>query len=59
MADLMVVMDDGRIRRAGTRREVFERPSSAFLARFIGKHNVLPGAPDPDCRRSGYRARAW
>ena len=43
MADLMVVMEDGRIRQAGPPREVFERPASAFIARFIGGHNVLRG----------------
>jgi len=43
MADLMVVMDSGEIRQAGPPREVFERPASAFVARFIGGHNVLPG----------------
>ena len=42
LADLMVVMEDGRIRQSGSPREVFERPSSAFIARFIGGHNVLP-----------------
>jgi putative spermidine/putrescine transport system ATP-binding protein len=42
MADLMVVMEDGRIRQAGAPREVFERPVNAFIARFIGGHNVLP-----------------
>jgi len=42
MADLMVVMDEGVIRQAGPPREVFERPASAFVARFIGGHNVLP-----------------
>jgi len=42
LADLMVVMDDGHIRQAGAPRDVFERPSSAFVARFIGGHNVLP-----------------
>jgi putative spermidine/putrescine transport system ATP-binding protein len=42
LADLMVVMDKGRIRQAGAPRDVFERPSSAFIARFIGGHNVLP-----------------
>jgi putative spermidine/putrescine transport system ATP-binding protein len=43
MADLMVVMEDGRIRQVGPPREVFERPASAFIARFIGGHNVLRG----------------
>jgi putative spermidine/putrescine transport system ATP-binding protein len=42
LADLMVVMDGGSIRQTGTPPEVFERPASAFVARFIGGHNVLP-----------------
>jgi putative spermidine/putrescine transport system ATP-binding protein len=42
LADLMVVMDSGSIRQTGTPPEVFERPASAFVARFIGGHNVLP-----------------
>jgi putative spermidine/putrescine transport system ATP-binding protein len=41
LADLMVVMDEGRIRQTGSPREIFERPASAFIARFIGGHNVL------------------
>jgi putative spermidine/putrescine transport system ATP-binding protein len=41
MADLMVVMEDGEIRQSGAPREVFERPVNAFIARFIGGHNVL------------------
>jgi len=42
LADLLVVMEGGRIRQSGTPREVFERPASEFIARFIGGHNVLP-----------------
>jgi putative spermidine/putrescine transport system ATP-binding protein len=42
LADLMVVMEDGHIRQAGSPRTVFEEPASAFIARFIGGHNVLP-----------------
>jgi putative spermidine/putrescine transport system ATP-binding protein len=41
LADLMVVMEDGHIRQADTPRAVFEEPASAFIARFIGGHNVL------------------
>ena len=44
LADLMVVMDNGHIRQSGTPREIFERPASAFIARFIGGHNVVPTA---------------
>ena len=41
LADLVVVMDGGHIRQAGPPRDVFERPASAFVARFIGGHNVV------------------
>jgi putative spermidine/putrescine transport system ATP-binding protein len=47
LADLMVVMEDGHIRQAGPPREVFERPVSAFVARFIGGHNILRGPAGP------------
>ena len=41
LADLVVVMEAGHIRQAGPPREIFERPSTAFVARFIGGHNVI------------------
>ncbi len=43
LADLIVIMNDGRIEQAGTPREVFERPATAFVARFMGDHNVISG----------------
>src|SRR3954463_6513360 len=42
LADLMVVMEEGRIRQQGSPRDIFEKPASAFIARFIGGHNVVP-----------------
>jgi putative spermidine/putrescine transport system ATP-binding protein len=47
LADLMVVMDGGRIQQTGSPAEVFERPANAFVARFIGAHNVLPWQDGP------------
>jgi putative spermidine/putrescine transport system ATP-binding protein len=44
LADLVVVMNGGRIEQAAPPREVFNRPASAFVARFVGGHNVLPAA---------------
>jgi putative spermidine/putrescine transport system ATP-binding protein len=41
LADLMVVMEQGHIRQSAHPRDVFERPASDFIARFIGSHNVL------------------
>jgi putative spermidine/putrescine transport system ATP-binding protein len=43
-ADLMVVMENGHIRQSAHPRDVFERPVSPFIARFIGSHNVLTAA---------------
>jgi putative spermidine/putrescine transport system ATP-binding protein len=44
LADLIVVMNGGRIEQAGSAREVFNKPASAFVAKFIGGHNVIPAA---------------
>ena len=41
LADLIVVMNDGRIEQAGSPRDVFNAPKTAFVARFIGGHNIL------------------
>ena len=41
LADLVVVMNGGRIEQQGTPREVFRRPRTEFVARFIGGHNVV------------------
>lgn len=45
LADLVVVMVDGRVAQSGPPREVFDRPASPFVARFVGGHNVMPGGP--------------
>jgi len=42
LADLIVVMNRGRIEQQGTPHAVFTRPATEFVARFIGGHNVLP-----------------
>jgi putative spermidine/putrescine transport system ATP-binding protein len=44
LADLVVVMNHGKIEQAASARDIFNRPASAFVARFIGGHNVLPAA---------------
>ncbi len=41
MADRIVVMNAGRIEQIGTPEDVYERPNSAFVARFIGGGNVI------------------
>jgi putative spermidine/putrescine transport system ATP-binding protein len=47
LADVIVVMNHGKIEQAGSPRAVFNAPATAFVARFIGGHNVfqLPDGP--------------
>ena len=47
LADLVVVMNQGLIEQAGSPREVFNRPRTAFVARFIGGHNVIETSAGP------------
>ncbi len=48
-ADLIAVMNGGRIDQLGTPEDIYARPQSEFVARFIGASNVLKGtARDED-----------
>ncbi len=49
-ADLIAVMNGGKIEQAGTPQEIYERPRSEFVARFIGGSNVVAGKLGPDGR---------
>ncbi|MFD9672164.1 ABC transporter ATP-binding protein, partial [Streptomyces sp. NPDC059981] len=42
LAGRVVVMREGRIAQAGTPLEVWQRPASEFVARFLGFENVVP-----------------
>ncbi|MDA7425625.1 ABC transporter ATP-binding protein [Thalassococcus lentus] len=41
LADEIIVMNDAKIEQAGPARDVFNKPRTAFVARFMGGHNVL------------------
>ena len=41
LADLVVIMNKGKIEQAGSPLEVFEKPATEFVARFLGGHNVV------------------
>ena len=51
LADTMVVMNHGLIEQVGSPLEVYNRPATEFVARFMGGHNVL----DTDAGRVGVR----
>lgn len=41
MSDRVAVFNDGRIQQIGTPREIYDRPETAFVARFIGENNRI------------------
>ncbi len=42
-ADVIAVMNAGKIEQAGSPEEIYDRPRSEFVARFIGSSNVFRG----------------
>ena len=71
MADRIILMRAGRIEQNGSPAELYERPATAFAARFVGNPpmNVVPAAglparpwlrppADPSGLRCGVRAEA-
>ena len=44
MSTRVAVFSDGRIEQVGTPREIYEQPTSAFVAGFVGTANLLDPA---------------
>ena len=42
-ADVIAVMNAGRIEQAGSPEDIYDRPRSEFVARFIGSSNIVKG----------------
>jgi iron(III) transport system ATP-binding protein len=47
-ADLIAVMNAGKIDQLGTPEDIYDRPQSEFVARFIGASNVIKGTARDD-----------
>jgi spermidine/putrescine transport system ATP-binding protein len=43
MSDTIVVMRDGAIQQVGTPKKIYDEPSNAYVADFIGQSNILSG----------------
>ncbi|HEX2088814.1 MAG TPA: ABC transporter ATP-binding protein [Actinomycetota bacterium] len=46
MSDRIAVFNKGRIQQTGTGEELYEQPSSLFVASFIGESNIFRGTLD-------------
>ncbi|MEM1345936.1 MAG: ABC transporter ATP-binding protein [Pseudomonadota bacterium] len=42
LADLMAVMEAGAIQQIGTPQEIYERPQTEMVARFVGRGSLIP-----------------
>ncbi|MEK6675031.1 MAG: ABC transporter ATP-binding protein [Planctomycetota bacterium] len=48
MADRIALMKDGRLSQVGRPRELYEKPTSRFVAGFLGQTNFVEGKVEPD-----------
>ena len=46
MADLVIVLNEGRVQQMGAPMEIYRDPANAFVAGFIGTSNLLPCTVD-------------
>jgi sulfate transport system ATP-binding protein len=53
VADLVVVMNEGRIEQVGTPEEVYDRPVNPFVYNFLGNVNLFHGRVDQGEARIG------
>jgi putative spermidine/putrescine transport system ATP-binding protein len=48
MSDRIVIINGGRVEQAGEARLLYERPTSRFVAEFLGESNIFEGRLSPD-----------
>ena len=56
VADRVAVLGEGRIQQFAAPLELHTRPANGFVARFVGKMNLLAAVRDP-ARANGFRLR--
>jgi putative spermidine/putrescine transport system ATP-binding protein len=50
MADRLVVMHDGQVQQIDRQEDLYEHPANPFVARFIGRSNLMTGRLDCGAR---------
>lgn len=48
LATRIVVMSQGEMQQVGTPQEIYEKPANPFVARFVGRSNLIPGKWEGD-----------
>ena len=49
MSDSIVVMNNGEIQQIGSPTDIYNEPTNAFVADFIGESNIINGCMPQDC----------
>ena len=57
MSDRIAIFSAGRIEQLGTGEDLYDRPSSLFVADFIGESNILRGVYEADGGDGGWMTR--
>jgi spermidine/putrescine transport system ATP-binding protein len=55
LADRVAVMNEGRVEQVGTPREIYEKPRTLFVARFMGSANLWKGTFRRDGATGAFR----
>jgi putative spermidine/putrescine transport system ATP-binding protein len=59
MSDRIAIFNQGRIEQLGTGGDLYERPTSLFVADFIGESNILRGQIERDGEAAWLRRKGW
>ena len=59
LADRIVVMNHGQIEQVGTPREIYNRPATPFVAKFVGRSNLIPGRWEGDSFTPAGSQASW
>jgi putative spermidine/putrescine transport system ATP-binding protein len=59
MSDRIAIFDKGRIQQLGTGEDLYERPTSVFVADFVGESNMLRGRLERDGDGTWLHRGSW
>ena len=59
LADRIVVMNQGQIEQVGTPQEIYSHPATPFVAKFVGRSNLIAGTWSADTFTPAGSTACW
>ena len=59
LADRIVVMNQGQIEQVGTPQEIYSQPATPFVAKFVGRSNLIAGTWSADTFTPAGSTACW